>query len=67
MLFLLSQKIPATDESLKRKVDDDAKVAEEAVPEKKTKTTDVEAEAVEKTAEKPVAEPEALPEQEATA
>jgi len=49
-------------------VDDDAKVDEEAaVPEKKSKTADVEEEAVEKTAEKPVAEPEALPEQEATA
>jgi hypothetical protein len=45
-------------------VDDDAKVDEEAVPEKKSKTAEAE-EVVEKTAEKPVAEPEALPEQEA--
>jgi hypothetical protein len=57
------------EESLKRKVDDEVKEDEEKIPEKKSKTVDVDAseEVVEKTAEKPVAEPETVPEQEATA
>lgn len=56
---------------MKRKVDDEVKEDEEKIPEKKCKTGDTEEkkeeEAVEKTAEKPVAEPEAVTEQEATA